>query len=81
MAAELPEVVYRPPEGTYLAWLDCTGLGLDDPARFFLGRSRVALSDGPPFGTGNEHRVRLNFATSRALLERIVQAMGAAVRQ
>jgi cystathionine beta-lyase len=81
LAAELPGVGYRLPEATFLAWLDSAGLGIDDPATFFLRHARVAVSDGPPFGTGNEHRVRLNFATSRALLERIVHALGAAVRQ
>ena len=43
-------------------------------ARFFLDHARVALSDGPPFGPGCEQHVRLNFATSSALLERIVAA-------
>ncbi len=80
LAAELPEVSYRAPEGTYLAWLDCERLGLDDPAAFFLHAARVALSDGPPFGPGCGQHVRLNFATSRPLLERIVAAMAAAVR-
>jgi len=27
----LPQVRYRPPEATYLAWLDCRALGLHDP--------------------------------------------------
>ncbi len=72
---------YRPspiarPEATFLAWLDCSALGLDDPARFFLDHAHVALSDGPPFGSGCDQHVRLNFATSSALLERIVVAMG-----
>jgi cystathionine beta-lyase len=81
IAEELPAVTYRTPEATYLAWLDCAGLGLDDPATFFLQEARVALNDGPPFGTGNASNVRLNFGTSRELLERIVRAMGAAVRR
>jgi cysteine-S-conjugate beta-lyase len=80
LGAELPEVACVPPEATYLAWLDCTDLGVPDPARFFLDHAQVALSDGPPFGTGNDTFVRLNFATSRALLERIVHAMAKAVR-
>jgi cystathionine beta-lyase len=80
LAAEVPEVACGLPEATFLAWLDASGLGVDDPARFFLERARVALSDGPGFGAGSEQRVRLNFATSRAVLERIVGAMGAAVR-
>jgi cystathionine beta-lyase len=78
LAAEVPGVAYRPPEGTYLAWLDCGGLGLDDPAGFFLEHARVALNDGPAFGTGFERHVRLNVATSRAILEQIVHAMGTA---
>jgi cystathionine beta-lyase len=80
VAAELPGVSYRVPDATYLAWLDCTGLGIDDPATFFLHEARVALNDGPAFGAGYEPYVRLNFATSGALLERIVRAMGRAVR-
>ena len=77
---ELPGVDYREPEATFLAWLDCAGLGLDEPATFFLRNARVALSDGPPFGAGNAPYVRLNFATSRAILERMVRAMGTALR-
>lgn len=80
LAAELPEVGYRPPDATYLAWLDCRRLGLDDPAAWFLAHARVAVNDGPPFGHGAEQHVRLNFATSRALLDRIVGRMGAARR-
>jgi cystathionine beta-lyase len=78
LAAELPGVVCHLPEATFLAWLDCSALGQDDPAGFFLDKARVAVSDGPPFGPDCEQRVRLNFATSRALLEQIVRAMGAA---
>lgn len=77
---ELPGVSYRAPEATFLAWLDCAGVGVEDPARFFLDAARVAVSDGPPFGPGAQQRVRLNFATSSVLLERIVGAMATAVR-
>ena len=80
LSANVPAIGYWPPEATFLAWLDCSALGLDDPARFFLDTARVALSDGPPFGPGCEQQVRCNFATSRALLERIVGAMGDAAR-
>ena len=40
----------------------------------------MALSDGPPFGAGNDSFVRLNFATSRKLLEQMLHAMAASVR-
>jgi cystathionine beta-lyase len=80
LVAELPGVQCPVPEATFLSWIDCTTLGLEDPARFFLDQARVALSDGQPFGRGFEQFVRLNFGTSRVLLEQIVGAMGAAVR-
>jgi cystathionine beta-lyase len=81
LAQEAPAVTCNLPAATFLAWLDCHALQIDDPARFFLDRAHVALSDGPPFGPGCEHHVRLNFATSRGLLDRIVTAMGHALRQ
>jgi cystathionine beta-lyase len=79
LAIHLPTVGYRMPEATYLAWLDCRRLGLENPATFFLEQAKVAVSDGAAFGAPGQGFVRLNFATSAALLERIVTAMAAAV--
>jgi cysteine-S-conjugate beta-lyase len=77
----LPQVRYTPPEGTYLAWLDCRPLHLDGPAgAFFLDRAGVALVDGPECGAPGVGHVRLNFATPRPVLETIVERMAAAVR-
>ncbi|MGH9055052.1 MAG: MalY/PatB family protein [Acidimicrobiales bacterium] len=76
----LPDVGYTAPEATYLAWLDCRRLGLDvEPADFFLEHARVATSPGAAFGADGAGHVRFNFATSRAILEQAVEAMGAAV--
>jgi len=81
LAEHLPRVRYRPPEGTYLAWLDCRALDLaDDPATVFLERGRVALSAGPPFGSGGAGHVRFNLATSPELLTEAVRRMAAALR-
>ena len=76
----LPEVQYRMPQGTYLAWLDCRPLDLPhDPAAVFLERGRVALVTGPAFGTGGEGHVRLNLGTSPEILEEAVRRMAASV--
>ena len=80
LVAHLPDVRWVPPEATYLAWLDCRALGLGpDPAAAYLERARVALSAGGPFGTGGEGHVRLNFATSPAVLTEAVARMGRVV--
>lgn len=80
LAEHLPAVRYRPGEATFLAWLDCRGLGLDaDPAEVFLERGRVALSSGLPFGTGGAGHVRLNLATSPEVITEGVRRMAAAL--
>ena len=81
LAEHLPAVRYTAPAGTYLSWLDCRGLGLEDPAGFFLERAHVAVNDGRTFGAAGNGFVRLNFATSRPILRRIVTAMGTAVAE
>ena len=49
-------------------------------ARMFLDHARVALSSGHVFGRGGAGHVRLNFATSQAILTEAVTRMGQAVR-
>ncbi|MFN0073396.1 MAG: MalY/PatB family protein [Chloroflexota bacterium] len=76
IAAELPTVRHHSPEGTFLAWLDCRELNLEpSPYRFFLDRARVGLNDGADFGTNGETCVRLNFGTSTAILDQILDRM------
>lgn len=80
LTEHLPTVRHTPAEATYLAWLDCRGLGLgDDPAATFLRRGRVALNSGPAFGRGGEGFARLNLATSPELITEAVRRMASAV--
>lgn len=90
LAQHLPDVGYIRPEGTYLAWLDCTPLRLDTdpvldgpsvvsdvtgPARHFLDHARVALSSGHIFGSGGAGHVRINFATHPDILTEAIIRM------
>jgi cysteine-S-conjugate beta-lyase len=82
-AAELaPAIGHRPPEATFLAWLDCGGVALGGarPQEFFLERARVGLHSGAEFGPGGETCVRLNFATSPAILDDLLDRMTRAIR-
>jgi cystathionine beta-lyase len=74
LATHLPTVGWRPLAATYLTWLDCRALGLgDDPAAVFLERGRVAVNPGPTFGVGGAGHVRLNIATTPAILTEAVE--------
>jgi cystathionine beta-lyase len=81
LAGLLPELVAAESAATYLTWLDCTATGLADPAAFFLEEARVALSDGAAFGAAGRGCVRLNHATSPAVLTEIVERMADALRR
>lgn len=81
VATLLPGVRYIPPQGTYIAWLDCRGLGLDaSPAQFFRDHAGVSLTDGSACGAAGQGYVRMIFATPRPILEQALTQMGAAVR-
>jgi cystathionine beta-lyase len=78
-AQKLPGVGFRPPDGTYLAWLDFSSRGIERPAEFFLAGASVALTEGEPFGSGGSGHARLNFATSPEILVEVVERMSAAL--
>ncbi len=71
----LPGVSINVPQGTYLAWLDCSALDLDNPQQFFLEQGKVGLSAGLDFGDQHQQFVRLNFGCPRSLLEEGIARM------
>ena len=76
----LPGVSIWSPEGTYLGWLDCRGLGLDQsPHTFFLKAAKVGLNDGKDFGAQGEGFVRLNFGCPKSLLREGLDRMKTAI--
>lgn len=72
IAQRLPEVGYRPPEGTYLAWLDMSAHDLADPAADLLAGARVAVTGGGAFGKDGSQWVRINYATSPDVIEQTI---------
>jgi cystathionine beta-lyase len=78
----LPAVRYILPQASYLAWLDCSALGLgDEPAKVFLKKGKVALMRGLDFGRQGACFVRVNMGTSGAILSEVVGRMGKAVEK
>lgn len=79
LAEHLPRARWRRPDAGFVAWIDLReypGLG-DDPAAAFLDEGRVALSNGPAFGSQGEGFARVNFACSAELLTEAFTRMGA----
>ena len=80
-ADQIPEIVFRKPEGTYLALLDCREVDTGEvtPAEFFLEHAKVAFNEGADFGVHGIGHCRMNFATGPEIITEAVEKMAAAL--
>ena len=75
----LPRAVMRPPEATYLCWVDLRGYGVADVAGPALAHG-LRVAPGHEFQPGLEGHVRLNVATTPERLTAMVERLAAALR-
>lgn len=76
--AHMPKIRVTPLEATYLMWLDCRALGLEQQALLSgLLEHHVKVNDGLFFGERGRGFIRLNIACPRAQLEAALEAMKA----
>jgi cystathionine beta-lyase len=70
-------------EGTYLAWLDCRGMGLKDKAlrAWFIEEAGLGLNAGLAFGREGSGFMRLNFAVTSQRMSEIVQKLQTALKR
>jgi len=82
-AARIPEIKVFPLEGTYLAWLDCRGLGMSDAAlkEFFCKEAGLWLDEGTKFGSGGSGFMRLNIACPEKLLTEALDRLDKALER
>jgi cystathionine beta-lyase len=78
----IPRIKVIESQGTYLLWLDCRGLGLDDKElqRFMREEARVGFDDGYLFGEGGSGFQRMNIACPRSLLREALGRIEKAVK-
>ncbi len=64
-------------EATFLIWLDCRGLGMDDKAlqAFFIKEARLGLNSGVSFGEAGSGFMRLNVGTSSEVVEEAMKRL------
>jgi cystathionine beta-lyase len=77
----IPQVRLVEPQGTYLAWLDFSKLGLSDGQldELIVHKARLWLDAGTMFGAGGEGFERINIACPRSVLEQALFQLGQAV--
>ena len=77
----IPRIKLVEPQGTYLAWLDCSGLGLTDEEleRLMVQKARLWLDSGSIFSPSAGQFQRIVLACPRATLETAMEQLKAAL--
>ena len=75
----IPELTYTPSQGTYLAWLDCSPLGLDHAGQHFFEKAKVRFGQGTDYAPSATQFVRVNLATSKEIISEAVRRMAASL--
>lgn len=77
----LPMIRMIRPEATFLVWLDCRDLGMNDEelAAFFMQKARLGLNPGIMFGPGGERFMRINIGCPREVLVTAMHQLESAI--
>lgn len=77
----LPQLKLIEPEGTYLAWIDCSGLGLtaEELNDLIINKAKLWLDAGDIFGKASEQFQRIVLACPRATLEKALKQLKEAI--
>lgn len=77
-----PEISYRVPDATYLAWIDLSPLKLDMQKlqRDLIEHFNVAIMDGSVYGESGKGYVRLNLGCPRSKVDAGLKALVGAIR-
>lgn len=77
----IPEIKLVEPEGTYLVWLDCSGLGLTykELEKVVIDKAKLWLDGGIIFGKATALFERINIACPRSVLEKALTNLADAV--
>jgi len=78
----LPRIRLVEPEGTFLLWLDCRAMELNDREleRFFVHQAGVGLSAGTIFGEQGSGFMRMNIAAPRSVIAQALEKIANAER-
>ena len=82
-AAYIPKIKPTVPDATYLVWLDCRELMMDNETlrRFMIEQAKLGLNEGYTFGRSLSGFMRLNAACPRSVLKKALEQLRDAVEQ
>lgn len=82
LATNIPQIKMHKMEATYLMWLDCRALNMDQDTlnNFFLNTAKIAMNNGESFGSGGTGFMRMNIACTRATLTEALERIHKAVK-
>ncbi len=75
----IPQARHHLPEGTYLTWVNAAPLGIGDPVTRVREQGRILVDGGLRFGSNATNCLRINFATSAQILDRILDGVTGAL--
>lgn len=77
LQTRVPKIKLVNPEGTYLAWLDCSALGLSagELDNAVTHKARLWLNSGASFGRGGDGFQRMNTACPRSVLHNALERL------
>lgn len=80
-AENIPQIRPNVPDATYLVWLDCRGLGMENEElrRFMIEEAGLGLNEGWSFGRSLSGYMRLNAACPRSVIEKALKQLKEAV--
>lgn len=80
---KLPEIHVVEPQGTYLMWLDCSGLGLSPEGLedLMLNKAHVWPDFGTQFGEKTGQFIRLALACPRSVVAEVMERLEKAIRE
>lgn len=78
----LPMLKLIEPQGTYLVWIDCRGLGLSEEERddLIVNKAKLWLDPGSMFGVDGNGYERINIACPRSVLQKALEQLEQAIK-
>lgn len=78
----IPGIEVIKPQAGFLAWFDCTGLGLthEEVITLFREKARLGVNEGSMFGDAGRCHMRVNMGSPRSVLVQAMQQLEAAVK-